>query len=591
MQYQEVIDISSDEEEAVPHLRRNDKSHQGPARSHVATTSAQEIIDLTLTSSESESTSPRHKLVPRLPKKSKGKQVEQHDSGSEVDVPIVDGVSPEGQDKCIIVLYVSLRILAYRRRPNIHNPFPSDEPRSARKPISRHNKNTKGTTIPTQGASGSAIESEDDNNSDVEPESFRPPNKLTLPKTPSRSTTKTRTPRAGTQKALLLAEQNRREAYAQVLFNELNESVFRGGIPKDTALKWNVRLLTTAGRARWHKSKEGIQTTEIELAPKILDCDERIRNTLAHEMCHLACWIIDKEINENHGLLFKSWGAKVMQKRPDIEITTKHSYEINYPYEWGLCFLAPIAPSADYPQECEQCAKTYGRFSKSIRPEECLCGACKTGTLKPLFSVNAPRTPKAQVPCRQAASKTRDSPKRDTSKTRRKLVDLSINDDEVDPLKSKEKESKDLTDSLEIENLMRELNISKPGDLLRPERYTLGAQSVAFHKPKPENAGRVIQPPKPYNLPPTTNTERSIPPDPQSNDEPKPVSQVNTSKSLNPTMTHDAIWFSRPRKYGKGSRQCRLCAHQAGLIRKYGLDLCRQCFREKSVAIGFTKTR
>ncbi|KZT22109.1 hypothetical protein NEOLEDRAFT_1072158 [Neolentinus lepideus HHB14362 ss-1] len=54
-------------------------------------------------------------------------------------------------------------------------------------------------------------------------------------------------------------------------------------------------------------------------------------------------------------------------------------------------------------------------------------------------------------------------------------------------------------------------------------------------------------------------------------------------------MTHDAVWFSRPRKYGKGSRQCRLCAHQAGLIRKYGLDLCRQCFREKSSQIGFVK--
>ena len=35
--------------------------------------------------------------------------------------------------------------------------------------------------------------------------------------------------------------------------------------------------------------------------------------------------------------------------------------------------------------------------------------------------------------------------------------------------------------------------------------------------------------------------------------------------------------------------QSRLCAHQAGLIRKYGLDLCRQCFREKAAAIGFTK--
>jgi small subunit ribosomal protein S29e len=75
-------------------------------------------------------------------------------------------------------------------------------------------------------------------------------------------------------------------------------------------------------------------------------------------------------------------------------------------------------------------------------------------------------------------------------------------------------------------------------------------------------------------------------------------------------MTHDAVWFSRPRKFGKGARQwyvlsapcfkgwgqcsclpvgSRLCAHQAGLIRKYGLDLCRQCFREKSAAIGFVK--
>lgn len=32
-----------------------------------------------------------------------------------------------------------------------------------------------------------------------------------------------------------------------------------------------------------------------------------------------------------------------------------------------------------------------------------------------------------------------------------------------------------------------------------------------------------------------------------------------------------------------------MCAHQAGLIRKYGLNICRQCFREKSADIGFVK--
>jgi len=33
----------------------------------------------------------------------------------------------------------------------------------------------------------------------------------------------------------------------------------------------------------------------------------------------------------------------------------------------------------------------------------------------------------------------------------------------------------------------------------------------------------------------------------------------------------------------------RVCAHKAGLIRKYGLNVCRQCFREKSTDIGFIK--
>ncbi|KAG5918482.1 40S ribosomal protein S29 [Claviceps capensis] len=54
-------------------------------------------------------------------------------------------------------------------------------------------------------------------------------------------------------------------------------------------------------------------------------------------------------------------------------------------------------------------------------------------------------------------------------------------------------------------------------------------------------------------------------------------------------MSHESVWNSRPRSYGKGSRSCRVCKHTAGLIRKYDLNLCRQCFREKSKDIGFVK--
>lgn len=33
----------------------------------------------------------------------------------------------------------------------------------------------------------------------------------------------------------------------------------------------------------------------------------------------------------------------------------------------------------------------------------------------------------------------------------------------------------------------------------------------------------------------------------------------------------------------------RVCKHSAGLVRKYDLNLCRQCFREKAKDIGFNK--
>jgi small subunit ribosomal protein S14 len=43
--------------------------------------------------------------------------------------------------------------------------------------------------------------------------------------------------------------------------------------------------------------------------------------------------------------------------------------------------------------------------------------------------------------------------------------------------------------------------------------------------------------------------------------------------------------------YGKGTRKCTRCGTHDGLIRRYSLNLCRQCFREVAEAIGFKKFR
>ena len=60
-------------------------------------------------------------------------------------------------------------------------------------------------------------------------------------------------PRSTSKKAQQTAEQLRRHDYAQQLFEDLNASVFKGGLPNNTALNWNKRLLTTAGRAKWYR--------------------------------------------------------------------------------------------------------------------------------------------------------------------------------------------------------------------------------------------------------------------------------------------------------------------------------------------------
>ncbi|KAI0719123.1 SprT-like family-domain-containing protein [Cerioporus squamosus] len=265
-----------------------------------------------------------------------------------------------------------------------------DEPRSVQKPIRRANTfGTPGPSTPRRGPPKAPAADSPESELDTEDDGPAPtklrPSGIVIAR--ARSATASPAPnKAGkaprmTKKALQQLELARRRDYAQAFFNELNEA---------TTLEWNKRLLTTAGRAHWKRTREGVHVTSIQLAEKILDCDERIRNTLSHEMCHLACWIIDDAPTENHGSLFKNWAKKVMRKRPDIEVTTKHNYDIKYKYEWS----------------------EYGRHSKSINPEEVVCAVCKGGQLVPQFESRraAPKTPKPKADSQNAAARSRDSP-------------------------------------------------------------------------------------------------------------------------------------------------------------------------------------
>ncbi len=47
--------------------------------------------------------------------------------------------------------------------------------------------------------------------------------------------------------------------------------------------------------------------------------------------------------------------------------------------------------------------------------------------------------------------------------------------------------------------------------------------------------------------------------------------------------------IKRERKFGKSLSECRICGKHSGVIKKYGLNYCRQCFREVARKVGFKK--
>lgn len=46
---------------------------------------------------------------------------------------------------------------------------------------------------------------------------------------------------------------------------------------------------------------------------------------------------------------------------------------------------------------------------------------------------------------------------------------------------------------------------------------------------------------------------------------------------------------SKKRNSGRNTHPCRKCGKKRGVIRKYGVLYCRQCFREEAEKMGFRK--
>ena len=151
-----------------------------------------------------------------------------------------------------------------------------------------------------------------------------------------------------------------RDRLTRELYAEYNEGAFDSLLPRDMRVTWAKRLVKTAGRTIMRR--RGTEySCEIELSEKVLDAEDRLRNTLAHEMCHAAAWLVNHNSKPPHGPVFKTWARAVEAAFPDLTITTCHSYAIRYKYHYT----------------CSSCAFVYGRHSKSIDVLTQRCGKCQ----------------------------------------------------------------------------------------------------------------------------------------------------------------------------------------------------------------------
>lgn len=154
-----------------------------------------------------------------------------------------------------------------------------------------------------------------------------------------------------------------KEELAFKLFDLYNKEVFENKLPSNMLIQWNGRMTSTSGfcyNKREFRVKEVVHSSRVVLASKILDRPDRLRDTLIHELCHAATWIVDKA-SDGHGPLWKAWANKANHTFPELpRIKRCHNYAITTKYTY----------------KCLTCGYSIGRHSKSLDVERKRCGFC-----------------------------------------------------------------------------------------------------------------------------------------------------------------------------------------------------------------------
>ncbi|KAK4471670.1 hypothetical protein MN116_005076 [Schistosoma mekongi] len=155
---------------------------------------------------------------------------------------------------------------------------------------------------------------------------------------------------------------------ADKLYHIYNEKIFSNQLPSKLEIIWSRRLLKTAGLCKYMTSKttlsdgtsNQVRIAQILLSEKVCTTAERVRDTLLHEICHAAVWLIDG-LNDGHGRHWKSWANRAHRIWPKLPlISVCHAYTIDTRFTY----------------RCTGCGVCINRHSKSLDIAKKICGHC-----------------------------------------------------------------------------------------------------------------------------------------------------------------------------------------------------------------------
>ncbi|OWJ99500.1 hypothetical protein Celaphus_00009854 [Cervus elaphus hippelaphus] len=134
-------------------------------------------------------------------------------------------------------------------------------------------------------------------------------------------------------------------------------------MPEKIEIGWSKKMLRSAGlcttgKLRYPKRQ---RYAKIQISLKVCDSADRLRDTLIHEVCHAASWLLDG-IRDSHGDMWRYYARKSNMVHPELpKVTRCHNYKINYKIYY----------------ECTQCKSRVGRYSRSLDTTRFICAKCK----------------------------------------------------------------------------------------------------------------------------------------------------------------------------------------------------------------------